>query len=112
MNYMSWLYDSGHGLMKCTLSLSGEGAKVEGISAIKLVELNPVNACRGFPMELTLQGWPYSFVKILEECVHNGFFQSKEVCFCVSAIKSDLMRICNLWERNDLNCMASKANTL
>ena len=28
---MSWLYNGGHGLMECTLSLSGEVAKVHSL---------------------------------------------------------------------------------
>ncbi len=28
----------------------------------------PVDACQGFPMELTPHGWPCCVVRILEEC--------------------------------------------
>ena len=41
---------------------------VVDISAIKLPELNPVDACRGFPTELTPRGWPWCIIRILEEC--------------------------------------------
>ena len=51
---------------------------VVDISAIKLSELNHVDACRGFPTELSTRGWPCCIVRILEECTSrsNCFFAS------------------------------------
>ncbi len=31
-------------------------------------QLNAVDACQGFPTELTPRGWPYCIVRILDEC--------------------------------------------
>ncbi len=46
---------------------------------VKLPELNPVYACRGFPTELIPRGWPCCIVRILEEC---GIF-SGGICLSV-----------------------------
>ena len=38
------------------------------VGSPKIPELNTVDACRGFPTDLTPRGWPCCIVRILEEC--------------------------------------------
>ncbi len=62
------------------LSILSNSCALQGaISAIKLPEFNPVDASRGFPMELTPRDWPCCIIKKVCVFILNGLSEPCEL---------------------------------
>ncbi len=73
----------------CSMDSIHHVQTVVDTSVIELPELNPVDACRGFPTKLTPRGWPCCIVRILEECTshrapsYGGVRTKVKYCWCL-----------------------------